>query len=101
MAWNAWPHFWIHDMAEGQLHDLGPVHPGLNGLEPNQINQSHVGGLAFGPDGLLYFSVMSEHHPERGMVSHLKRLDAETGQVEDLGPIIDRAGVHISTSRAV
>ena len=103
VAWNAWPHFWIHDMAEGRLHDLGPVHPGLTGLEPNQINQSHVGGLAFGPDGLLYFSVMSEHHPERGMISHLKRLDTQTGKMEDLGPIVDpEAGVHIwYISRAV
>ncbi|MDH7570991.1 MAG: hypothetical protein QHJ73_15550 [Armatimonadota bacterium] len=92
VAWNAWPHFWLYDMTEGdqgRMYDLGPVHRGLTGLEPNQINQSHVGGLAFGPDNLLYYSVMCEQHPRHGMVSHLKRFNPHTGEEEDLGPIRD------------
>lgn len=92
VAWTAWPHLWLYDMQDGdqgRMTDLGPLHPGLTGHEPNSINQSHVGGLAFGPDGLLYYSIMSERRPDHGLVSHLKRVDLASGVHEDLGPLCD------------
>ena len=92
VAWMAVPHLWLYDMGDGdqgRMTDLGPVHQGLTGLEPSQINQSHVGGLAFGPDGKLYYSVMIEKHAKLGMISHLVRYDLKTGIHEDLGPLYD------------
>ncbi|MCD6350806.1 MAG: hypothetical protein J7M26_01695 [Armatimonadetes bacterium] len=92
VAWAAWPHLWLYDMAEGdqgQMIDLGPFHPDATGHEPNCMNRTHVGGLVFGPDGLLYYSIMSEHDPQRGIISHLRRLDLSTGEHEELGPLHD------------
>jgi hypothetical protein len=92
VAWNACPHLWRYDMTDGpqgRMDDLGPIHAGLTGHEPNRINESHVGGLAFGPDGCLYYSVMCGRGPGGRVISHLKRYHTDTGEHEDLGPLYD------------
>lgn len=92
VVWNAFPHLWMYDMAygsQGKMIDLGPVHQNVTGHEPNEINTSHVAGLAFGPDGLLYICGMTEIYPDGRSITHLHRMDIETGKMEDLGPLYD------------
>jgi hypothetical protein len=79
----------MSESHQGSLTDLGPVHEGLTGHEPSQINQSHVGGLTFGPDGKLYICAMTETHSSGSSITHLHRFDLETGKREDLGPLYD------------
>ncbi len=74
---------------QGKLTDLGPVHQGLTGHELSQINSSHVGGLAFGPDGKLYLCAMTEMSSSGESITHLHRFDTRTGELEDLGPLYD------------
>ncbi|MBI2299992.1 MAG: hypothetical protein HYU66_13805 [Armatimonadetes bacterium] len=92
VAWNAHPHLWLFDMSDGEqgrMTDLGPVHQGLTGHEPSEVNGSHVGGLTFGPDDRLY--CCAQHPPEegRGIVTQLHQLDLDTGEWADLGPLYD------------
>lgn len=92
VTWNAFPHLWLYDMRTGHqrgLTDLGPVHEGLTGQEPNEINRSHVAGLTLGPDGKLYFCPQVSPDWSGRSVSHLFRWDLQTGAREDLGPLYD------------
>lgn len=92
VSWNAFPHLWLYDMGEGyqgRMTDLGPVHEGLTGHEPNEINRSHVAGLTFGPEGKLYLCPMVQEGPPGRGASHLFRWDLQTGEHEDLGPLYD------------
>lgn len=92
VVWNGFAHLWMYDMAygnQGKMVDLGPVHQGLTGHEPNEINGSHIAGLTFGPDGMLYVCGMTEWDEKGTSITHLHRYDLETGKHEDLGPLYD------------
>ena len=92
VVWNGFPHLWLYDMRDGpqgSMKDLGPIHQGLTGHEPNEINRSHAAGLCFGPDGHLYFSAMTEWQDKGVPISHLIRMDIATGERKDLGPLYD------------
>lgn len=88
VSWQAAPHFFRHVPAEGRVDDLGPAQPGKTGYEPSRVNGTHVGGLAFGPDGFLYYGMQTDD-PKLGVYSRLWRMNTETGEREDLGPIVD------------
>ncbi len=92
VVWNGYAHLWMYDMKDGpqgRITDLGPVHQGLTGHEPNNINQTHIAGLSFGPDGKLYVCAMTDVGVQRRSITHLHRLDLDTGELEDLGPLYD------------
>jgi len=89
VSWNSHPNLWKYDMKNGIIEDLGPIHKNLTGHEHSEINQTHVAGLAFGPDGKLYMSGMVEHHGTDSAISHLLRYDMDTKEWEDLGALYD------------
>lgn len=92
VCWNSFPRLWMYDMSDGyhgKMTDLGPVHQNLTGYEPHEINNTHVGGLSFGPDGKLYVCAMTEWSKTEGTITHLHRIDIQTGEREDLGRLYD------------
>lgn len=92
VCWNAYPHLWMYDMGaglSGKMLDLGPVHENLSGYEYPEINNVHVGGLSFGPDGKLYVCAMSQWEKGIGAITHIHRFDIDSGEREDLGALYD------------
>ena len=67
---------------DGTVDDFGPA-CGANKLD-------HAGGMVFGDDGYLYYSC-SRREPDRRLAfrMYLFRMDPETGQKEEIGPVDD------------
>ena len=101
--WNSYPHLWKYDMTCDKMEDLGPIHQNTTGREAPRINNSHVAGLCFGPDDKLYMFGMTENNDLPGQaLTHILRYTLETGEWEDLGPLVDDKGEKVwYISRAV
>ena len=79
------------DGPEGKIHDLGwayrPEEAGPAWADPQN---HHTGGLIFGQDGHLYFATYVHWKEPKGM--YLIRMDVETLEREEIGPILNRDG---------
>jgi len=76
------------DGPEGKIHDLGWAYrPEEAGPASADFQNHHTGGLVFGPDGHLYFATYVHWKEPKGM--YLIRMNTETLEREELGPILD------------
>jgi len=96
VSWNADPYLFRFQPGEeagtGQMEDLGPTRPGVDGTAPRGTNEDHAGGLVFAADGSLFFvqslDVQEKEHKVRGAM--LKRMDLETRETSDMGWLRDQ-----------
>jgi hypothetical protein len=107
VAWNLDPYLFRFTPGErpgeGKVLDLGPASPGIEGRVLRGVNTDHAGGLVFNAAGDLMLSVttpQSESFSDR--LSILKCMEIDTGEMEEVCPLVDEDGVHIKyISRAV
>lgn len=110
--WKGRPHlarYWPEDGPDGRIEDLGPMTQPFPTDRPVGVNVDHVGGLAFGSDGKLYY-VRSrwdfEQMRQRGRpssadsIAELCTYDPASGDHEPLLTLADGTGMHHYISRA-
>lgn len=95
VTWTWGQRLFRYDFKRNELYDFGKAY-GEEDTEWDHIIHSHVGGLVFGEDGNLYFTV--NIRSGNGSKPHLVRMDPQTGKRELLGTLEadGKAGDHIS-----
>ena len=108
VAWNADPCLFRFSPGEeagtGTMRSLGPASPGIDGWGLRGVNTDHAGGLVFTAGGDLLFglSVSGEEAGLAGRGCVLKRMNIETGKMENVCTVVDENDVQIGyVSRAV
>lgn len=101
VAWNAGPRMvrlWLDEGEWGRAEDLGPLTQPVSPAFPISSGLDHVGGLTFGPDGMLYYVAarwgealkdappLSDGTP-RDRQAELWRWDPATGEREPLATL--------------
>jgi hypothetical protein len=108
VTWNVDPRLFrfrpADDPAAARMDDLGPTTPGISGYGNRGVNTDHAGALVFSAGGeLLYVvSACTGDGDPHGRSATLKRMNLHSGEVRDVGRLLDEAGVQIGYgSRAV
>lgn len=105
IPWKSRPHLArFHPDAgpEGCLEDLGGLTDPADDRTPVGVNQDHVGGLVFGPDGRLHYvkSRIWREGREFRAQGILCRMDTETLEHEDLCTVQGGNGPNYYVARA-
>jgi hypothetical protein len=82
VTWAWGERLFRYDLKKNRLYDYGKAY-GEDNNEWDHIINSHVGGLVFGNDGLLYFAANVESDGKS--VPHLIKMNPENGKRENLG----------------
>lgn len=110
LPWLSRPHLarlWPDDGPYGKIEDLGPVSQESDPDRFLSINLDHAGGLAYGPDGWLYYTIARwrKHHsqslpPRDNSWGVLMRHHPHTGEKQEVCLLGTAKGHNHYVSRA-